>query len=172
MIARLNVPVFFCLCAALAAPAFLAAEPGGTPQASAGAGTAARAGMDVDDPRIKSTGREWLALEAPDKFAAMRTLFSFYGLDEEAYDVARAVELLDLMYSSRAQALTDGVEKNAARERLERDALLNSPARLNFMYILNDKDSPYGVRYFRKEGAGEQGGVLGGDPLRKGEDKV
>ncbi len=143
MITRLMIPVYFCL---LAAGALNAEEP--PKDASAGPRT-----LDFADPRLKATGRDWMAFEAPDKFAFMRTMFSFYGLSEETHDVSRAVELMDLMYLSRREGFADGRDKKEVRADIERDALLNFPVHLNFMYILNDTDSGYGVRYFLKEGA-------------------
>ncbi len=142
------LPVFFCLLAAgsLAAEESLAAD-GPKRTASSGAQTIA-----FGDPRLKATGHEWMAFEAPDKFAFMRTMFSFYGLCEETHDIKRAVELLDLMYLSRREELADGRDKEEVRVDMERDALLNLPVHLNFMYILNDTASRYGVRYFLKEG--------------------
>lgn len=142
LITRLMIPVFFCL---LAAGGLRAEEP--RQGASAGPGT-----LDFADPRLKATGHEWMAFGAPDKFAFVRTMFSFYGMDEETHDIKRAVELLDLMYLSRRHELADGRDKKEVRADMKRDALLNLPVHLNFMYILNDTESPYGVRYFLKEG--------------------
>jgi len=167
LITRLKIPVFFCLLAALplmmrsAAAESLNAEPlnaeplnaeGPSRDASAGPRT-----LDFADPRLKVSGRDWLALEAPDKFSFMRTMFFFYGLSEETYDVGRAVELMDLMYLSRREKLVDGRSKEAVRADIERDALLNMPAHLNFMYIVNDTESRYGVRYFLKGEAAAAG---------------
>jgi len=146
LITRLILPVFFCL---LAAGPLVAGEA--PPDASAGPRT-----LDFADPRLKATGRDWMALEAPDKFALMRTLFSFYGLSEETHDVERAVGLMDLMYLTRRNELTDGVEKKEALSRLDRDALMNFPVHLNFMYIVNDTASAYGVRYFEKKEAAQE----------------
>jgi hypothetical protein len=137
------IPVFFCL---FAAGPLAAEEP--QQAASAGAQT-----LGFNDPRLKATGREWIAFEAPDKFAFMRTMFCFYGLSEETHDVKRAVELLDLMYLSRLKKLEDGRSKEETQEVVRSDALLSVPCHLNFMYILNDKTSSYGERYFLKEGA-------------------
>ena len=137
------IPVFFCL---FAAGPLAAQEP--QRAASAGAET-----LDFNDPRLKATGREWIAFLAPDKFAFMRTMFYFYGLSEETHDVKRAVELMDLMYLSRLKKLEDGRSKEETREAAQTDALLSVPCHLNFMYILSDKTSSYGERYFLKEGA-------------------
>ena len=145
MITRLMIPVFFCL---LAAGALNAEEP--PKDASTGSRT-----LDFADPRLKASGSDWVAFEAPEKFGFIRTMFSFYGLSEETHDVGRAVELMDLMYLSRREGFADGRDKKEVRADIERDALLNFPAHLNFMYILNDKKSRYGVRYFLKGDAAE-----------------
>jgi len=162
LITRLMIPVFFCLMTALPVAVQSAAarppEAEAPPQAQAPSkdvSTGPRT-LDFADPRLKATGRDWMAFEAPDKFALMRTMFSFYGLSEETHDIGRAVELLDLMYLSRREGFADGRDKKEVRAAIERDALLNSPVHLNFMYIVNDKESGYGVRYFEKEGAAEE----------------
>jgi len=142
------VPVFFCLCAALLVvrPPCAAEEP--ARDASGSPGT-----LSFSDPRLKSAGSDWLVLQAPAKFAFIRTMFFFYGLPEEMYDVQRAVELMDLMYLSRRDKLVQNRTPEEARKAIADDALFNAPCHVNFIYILNDRESSFGVLYFLKKGA-------------------